>query len=411
MSLEFELDELRDWYAKITLKSRQKAYNRAEKLVHEVQAKIAKLEEVLELHFGEDTTMTDAADDYRKMIFAGRELLADIKPPSEVDGATLTEYKEHMEQNVREFNETVFRYGRLLVNLDRKSKNFSTKIRSLDDGIKRLSKQVEKFQKYYDGGFLSTLTAESVFDSIDRYDELSATIEEAQEGLESLKEKEKEINSQILELNSQIKELEQSVELIELAKVKDRLTQLRSEFDGIFVDIKKAFNKYLKAGQSRKLPMTDSDKQAMRPFTKDPLDALARSGGLQSLKSGLILVSKHIDKPILQLKKDRKQKLSSIIEEIDNGLLETRQAESVTLVAREAELRQILDELDLNKKIENLQYHIQSLEKEKIRMKVSLEREIRNAKEEAQGLREQLNDDVFSITQTRVMAKIPELFD
>ncbi len=193
---------------------------------------------------------------------------------------------------------------------------------------------------------------------------------------------------------------------IQYEKIYDQYQKLQRELDNKFSNIRKALRKFVNLNSKSKNPI---DTSMHKEFITDVASTMAKQNSIMGIKSMLTSLDEEMKKGALKLKKDKKEAARN---DIDNFLKEDLQ-KSWELVkeitARKTEIKDQLNQLELEKNIEKLLSTINAAKRDRNRI---IEREIRdleNRRSDFDKLFNELSEqDYISIEMEQ---KLPELPD
>ena len=398
--MDIALGDLEEWYVAQTTRKTSNGNKKAKKQIRNIQSKITKLSEILSNHFDDDKIMTEAADAYRERILECRDILDEIELPSSYDTADVIEYKKNVDERLQEVNEIINKYGSLLVKLDKKSKKFETKIKNLASGLNQIYKQINNFEKYYDGDYSEVLEIHSFFDMHSLFLEVLDEVKQGEISLSEIKNKEEEYDSAILDLKEEMKELELHSAIVEYKEVLSMYESIDTEISLLFGDLKKALQKYLKAIQTRKIDSTDREKHIVKSMIKGAHTSFITEGitPSQTLEIMQKIIQNLENNKSIQMKKEKKDKLIQLYQfckEKEFNDLYTRYREIHSSLK---EKKTKLDELKIEEDLQEIERKIQNYELEKSRIRTSVERSYSNQINKREKIKKDIESKIKNVT-------------
>ena len=398
--MDIALGDLEEWYVTQTTRKTSNGNKKAKKQIRNIQSKITKLSEILSNHFDDDKIMTEAADAYRERILECRDILDEIVLPSSYDTADIIEYKKNVDERLQDVNEIINKYGSLLVKLDKKSKKFETKIKNLASGLNQIYKQVNNFEKYYDGDYSEVLEIHSFFDLHSLFLEVLDEVKQGEISLSEIKNKEEEYDSAILDLKEEMKELELHSAIIEYKEVLSMYESIDTEISLLFGDLKKALQKYLKAIQTRKIDSTDREKHIVKSMIKGARTSFITEGitPSQTLEVMQKIIQNLENNKSIQMKKEKKDKLIQLYQfckekEFNDLYMRYREIHSSL---NEKKIK--LDELKIEEDLQEIERKIQNYELEKSRIRTSVERSYSNQINKREKIKKDIESKIKNVT-------------
>lgn len=346
----------------------KKYRNKGKKLLEETVKKLDIITEDATKFKVEINKDSSAQEKYSQKIYQQvKETNESLVLPEKITRRNLNNYAEAVRNSLHKQDEVLIKYVSLL-----KDSSYKSKVKSLSNSLKRLNKELSKFEKYILDEYTQNAGIEDVTDLFDDILELvgkfSLKYEEIVEKEADVKQKDKEI----ADLKNELNILEKHEKKREYEETVENFSKLQRDLDNKFSNIRKALRKFVNLNSKSK---NSVDTTLHKEFISDVATTLSKQGGV----GGIIAILKDLDalmeKGELKLKKDKREAARNDIKKFIENDLDDNWNLAKQLLELKIATKKELDELDLENSIEKLNATISAAKRDRNRI---FERELRD---------------------------------
>ena len=406
MSEEMEVKEALQWFEKnvssILSGPRQSILKHMNKIMHLIEDLI----ETSARFDYSDIKDPTVYQNYATTIYKKTEdLFSKITIPEDVNYNAASKFLDSCKNQITAYINVLAKYLSWL----KRDRSFKSKVKALDRSLSRLQKEVNAFELKTLTNYGEMIDYERVIENLNRVIELLNEKKLIQEEIASYQEDVDKLTNIITQKEKELNELVSHPGFKKLEENKKELESIEIAISNKVSEIKKLCNKILKAAESRKLSLNDTEKEAMKSLVKDPFAVITSdSDGYHSLKGILSKLRDISRNPVIQMKKDKLEKaLANIDEIINDGLLE-EQKRAKFLLQQSAAIENKFKELEIDRKIKKLKREVENLKIDRERITLPLRRKLKEVNEEINNLIKSSEEKIEQLLGKSLKIKIPE---
>ena len=289
----------------------------------------------------------------------------------------------------------------------KRDRSYKTKVKTLDRSLTRLKEEIHLFENKTLLSYTEIIRFEKVADdlniliqNLERNKYLEKEIESHKSDVEKIT-KDIEVNQQELE------ELKNHPGFQQLLKNKKELEQIEINISNKVSEIKKLSSKVLRAADSRKIELEDTDRETMKNLIKDPMGVIVKEReGYSGVKYTLRTLKEISKEPAIQMKKERIERAYENIDEILNDELLEYQKRAQFMINQNEAIDLKFKEMQLDIKIKKLEDEIENLKIDRNRITLSLRRENEEIEAKISSLTKSIEKRFEEFTDRKVKLKL-----
>ena len=335
MSEEKQLDEVLGWFNSRISSSVSGYRNSANKHLRVIMDRIEEVKTAAHRFDYSDIKDPDVYQNYATTIYNKTlELFEEIMPPENITYNNLESFNSDTKNKISSYINILSKYLSWL----KRDRSYKTKVKTLDRSLTRLKEEIQTFENKTLLSYAEIIKFERVEDdinslitSVERKQHLEVEIESHADDVEK-------ITKNIVKAETELNELKNHPGFQQLKKNTKELEHIEISISNKVSEIKKLGSKVLRATDSRKVELGDTDKDTLKTLIKDPMGALVKDReGYNDIKYTLRTLIEISKSPAIQMKKEKLQRAYENIEEIlDNALLDSQKRAKFLLEQSEA---------------------------------------------------------------------------
>ncbi len=384
MSENKSLEDALEWFNNHISSIVSKYRNTAIKQVRSVLDRIEELKTAAHRFDYSDLKDPDVYQNYATTIYNKTlEIFGEIETPENITYNILDSLNSDFKNRINAYTNLLAKYLSWL----KRDRSYKNNVKNLDRALTRVKEDVYVFEN-------KTLIS---YSEIVKYEKISDDIESLIEFVGRKKEIVSEINSHADDiakitkvLDKKRKELDELTNhpgYLQLEKNKKELDHIEISISNKISEIKKLSSKVLKAAETKKVELSDYDKDTMKSLIKDPLTTLIKEGdGYRGVKSTLKILKEISSSPAVQMKKEKLNRAYENIEEILNDGLAEYQQKAKFLINQSEAINRKFSVLKMDVRIKKLNEEIGNYTIDRQRITLSLEREKEEIEEKVSNL-------------------------
>ena len=314
------------------------------------------------------------------------ETFGEIEPPETVSFNIL-------EALNKDFNNRIIAYVNLLakyLSWLKRDRSYKNNVKNLDRALTRVKEEVYVFENKVLVSYSEITKYEKVSEDIESLIALVKRKKNILAEIESHADDIARVTKTIDKKQSELDELKSHPGFVQLEKNKKELDHIEINISSKISEIKKLSSKVIKAADSKRIELSEYDKETMKSLIKDPLTVLIKEGdGYRGVKATLRALKEVSDNPAVQMKKEKLERAYENIEEILNDDLVENQQKAKYLISQSEAINKKFSEMNMDVRIKKLNEEVNNYKIDRQRITLSLERE-----------KEEIEDKITSLVKS-----------
>ena len=258
----------------------------------------------------------------------------------------------------------------------KRDRSYKNNVKNLDRALTRVKEDVYVLENKTLVSYSEIVKYEKVTDDLESLIELVNRKKEIVSEIDSHADDIAKITKVIDKNQKELDELKDHPGFLQLEKNKTELDHIEITISNKISEIKKLSSKVLKAAETKKIELSNNDKDAMKSFIKDPLTSLIKEGdGYRGIKSTLRTLKEISSSPAVQMKKEKLKRAYDNIEEILNNDLSEYQQKAKFLLSQSEAINKKFSDLKMDVRIKKLNEEINNFKIDRQRITLSSDRE------------------------------------
>ena len=400
MSEEKQLDEVLGWFNSRISSSVSGYRNSANKHLRVIMDRIEEVKTAAHRFDYSDIKDPDVYQNYATTIYNKTlELFEEIMPPENITYNNLESFNSDTKNKISSYINILSKYLSWL----KRDRSYKTKVKTLDRSLTRLKEEIQTFENKTLLSYAEIIKFERVEDdinslitSVERKQHLEVEIETHADDVEK-------ITKNIVKAETELNELKNHPGFQQLKKNTKELEHIEISISNKVSEIKKLGSKVLRATDSRKVELGDTDKDTLKTLIKDPMGALVKDReGYNDIKYTLRTLIEISKSPAIQMKKEKLQRAYENIEEIlDNALLDSQKRAKFLLEQSDA-INLKFKDMQLYIRIKKLENEVGNLKIDRNRITLSLRRELDELDSKIKTLTKSIEERIKEFTSRTV---------
>ena len=300
------------------------------------------------------------------------ELFEEINQPEEITHENLEHFVNDTKNKISAYISMLAKYLSWL----KRDRSYKTKVKTLDRSLTRLKEEIHLFENKTLLTYTEIIKFEKVSDDLNILIQNLERNKFLEKEIESHKDDVEKITKQIDVYQKDLDELKNHPGFQQLLKNRKELEHIEITISNKVSEIKKLSSKVLRAADSRKIELSDADRDTMRNLIKDPMGVIVKEReGYSGVKYTLRTLKEISNEPAIQMKKERLQRAYENIDEILNDELLEHQKRAQFMINQNEAIDTKFKEMQLDIKIKKLEDEIDNLKIDRNRITLSLRRE------------------------------------
>ena len=327
------------------------------------------------------------------------ELFEEIVQPEVITHENLEHFINDTKNKISSYINMLAKYLSWL----KRDRSYKTKVKTLDRSLTRLKEEIHLFESKTLVSYTEIIKFEKVADDLEFLIQNVERNQILEEEIESHKDDVDKITKEI-ELNQkELDELKNHPGFQQLIKNRKELEHIEISISNKVSEIKKLSSKVLRAADSRKIELSDLDRDTMKNLIKDPMGVIVKEReGYSGVKYTLRTLKEISKEPAIQMKKERLQRAYENIDEILNDELLEYQKKAQFMINQNEAINDKFKEMQLDIKIKKLEDEIDNLKIDRNRVTLSLRRENEEVEAKISSLTKTIEKRIDEFTNHKV---------
>ncbi len=373
MSESKSLEDTLDWFNSRISSIVSKYRHAGMKQVRSVLDRIEELKTAAHRFDYSDLKDPDVYQNYATTIYNRTlEVFGDIETPENITYDILDTLNRDFKNRINSYTNLLAKYLSWL----KRDRSYKNNVKNLDRALTRVKEDVYVLENKTLISYSEIVKYEKVSDDIESLIELVGRKKEIVTKINTHADDMAKITKVIDKKRKELDELTNHPGYLQLEKNKKELDHIEISISNKISEIKKLSSKVLKAAETKRIELSDYDKDTMKSLIKDPLTTLIKEGdGYRGIKSTLKLLKEVSDSPAVQMKKEKLNRAYENIEEIVNDGLAEHQQKAKFLIEQSDAINRKFSNLKMDIRIKKLNEEIGNYSIDRQRITLSLERE------------------------------------
>ncbi|MBY8999994.1 MAG: hypothetical protein KGD64_03690 [Candidatus Heimdallarchaeota archaeon] len=300
------------------------------------------------------------------------EMFDDIETPEDVTYNILDSLN-------KDFNNRILAYVNLLakyLSWLKRDRSYKNNVKNLDRALTRVKEEVHTFENKILVSYSEIVKYEKVSEDIESLISLVERKKEILTEIDSHADEITKITKTIDEKQKELDALNNHPGFLQLEKNKKELDHIEISISNKISEIKKLSSKVIKAAESKRIELSDYDKETMKSLIKDPLTTLIKEGeGYRGIKTTLRELKEVSSSPAVQMKKEKLDRAYENIEEILNDGLAENQQKAKFLISQSEAINKEFSKMNMDVRIKKLNEGVNNYKIDRQRITLPLDRE------------------------------------
>ena len=393
-------DEALEWFNSRISSSVSGPRNSATKHLRAIVDRIEEVKTAAHRFDYSDIKDPDVYQNYATTIYNRTlELFEEIVQPEVITHENLEHFINDTKNKISSYINMLAKYLSWL----KRDRSYKTKVKTLDRSLTRLKEEIHLFESKTLVSYTEIIKFEKVADDLEFLIQNVERNQILEEEIESHKDDVDKITKEI-ELNQkELDELKNHPGFQQLIKNRKELEHIEISISNKVSEIKKLSSKVLRAADSRKIELSDLDRDTMKNLIKDPMGVIVKEReGYSGVKYTLRTLKEISKEPAIQMKKERLQRAYENIDEILNDELLEYQKKAQFMINQNEAINDKFKEMQLDIKIKKLEDEIDNLKIDRNRVTLSLRRENEEVEAKISSLTKTIEKRIDEFTNHKV---------
>lgn len=397
-------DEALEWFNSRISSSVSGPRNSATKHLRAIMDRIEEVKTAAHRFDYSDIKDPDVYQNYATTIYNRTlELFEDIIQPEEITHENLEHFVNDTKNKISTYINMLSKYLSWL----KRDRSYKTKVKTLDRSLTRLKEEIHLFENKTLLSYTEIIKFEKVIDDLNILIQNLERNQYLENEIESHKNEVEKITKKIEVNQKELDELKNHPGFQQLLKNRKELEHIEISISNKVTEIKKLSSKVLRAADSRKVELSDLDRDTMKNLIKDPMGVIVKEReGYSGVKYTLRTLKEISQEPAIQMKKERLQRAYENIDEILNDELLEYQKKAQFMINQNEAIDSKFKEMRLDIKIKKLEGEIDNLKIDRNRITLSLRRENEEIEAKISSLTKSIEKRIEEYTDREVKLKL-----
>jgi len=397
-------DEALEWFNSRISSSVSGPRNSATKHLRAIMDRIEEVKTAAHRFDYSDIKDPDVYQNYATTIYNRTlELFEDIIQPEEITHENLEHFVNDTKNKISTYINMLSKYLSWL----KRDRSYKTKVKTLDRSLTRLKEEIHLFENKTLLSYTEIIKFEKVIDDLNILIQNLERNQYLENEIESHKNDVEKVTKKIEVNQKELDELKNHPGFQQLLKNRKELEHIEISISNKVTEIKKLSSKVLRAADSRKVELSDLDRDTMKNLIKDPMGVIVKEReGYSGVKYTLRTLKEISQEPAIQMKKERLQRAYENIDEILNDELLEYQKKAQFMINQNEAIDSKFKEMRLDIKIKKLEGEIDNLKIDRNRITLSLRRENEEIEAKISSLTKSIEKRIEEYTDREVKLKL-----
>ncbi len=404
MSEDKAPDEALEWFNSRISSSVSGPRNSANKHLRAIMDRIEEVKTAAHRFDYSDIKDPDVYQNYATTIYNRTlELFEDIIQPEVVTHDNLEHFVIDTKNKISSYINMLAKYLSWL----KRDRSYKTKVKTLDRSLSRLKEEIHLFETKTLVAYTEIIKFEKVADDLEILIQNVERNQFLKDEIETHKDDVEKITKEIDVNQKELDELKNHPGFQQLLKNRRELEQIEITISNKVSEIKKLSSKVLRAADTRKIELNDTDRDTMKNLIKDPMGVIVKEReGYSGVKYTLRTLKEISKEPAIQMKKERLERAYENIDEILNDELLEYQKRAQFMINQNEAIDSKFKEMQLDIKIKKLEDEIDNLKIDRNRITLSLRREKEEIEAKISSLTKSIEKRIEEYTDRKVKLKL-----